>query len=58
MCNTCEKTGCSCDIDKNIGWTCPQCGRVYSPKITICQDCVKINDESEITKQKLLLENE
>lgn len=26
-------------IDKNPGWTCPKCDRVYSPRTSECSQC-------------------
>lgn len=23
----------------NLGWTCPQCGQVYAPSVTKCEQC-------------------
>lgn len=38
----------------NLGWTCPNCGKVFSPTVTECPYCnngssITISDNSDIT---------
>lgn len=36
-------------ISQNLGWTCPQCGSVYSPTTTECWRCNKTEQSYTIT---------
>lgn len=38
----------------NLGWTCPNCGKVFSPTVTECPYCnnsssITVSDSSDIT---------
>ena len=41
---------------QQIGWKCPKCGTVYSPSVTYCKKCTKIEKSSDIKPMKILME--
>jgi len=36
----------------STGWTCPTCGRVYSPYVLCCPTCSEIADQKRVAKRK------
>lgn len=48
----------SYDFSETIiyGWTCPKCGRVYSPSTPMCLYC-KSNDNNIIVSDKISLDD-
>ena len=45
---TCNCKNKKCEEKKeNLGWTCPKCGKTYSPSVTSCSDCNKKTETNE-----------